>query len=160
MVAKDAHHLAERLRQGGRRHLTIETAGTIPPDGIECDLASISAPSWPPPRPRRAAIAESWRERHEATRLQPEVLRAWLDAGYPYQLKFVLSGKEDLAEVEDLLGRLDRPIPPHKVLLMPEGIDAAVLRERSLALVEVCRTRGYRLCPRLHVDLFGNRRGT
>lgn len=157
MVAKDVHGLAERLRAGGR-HLTIETAGTIPPGGIACDLASIS-PKLSSSTPAPGTIAEGWRERHEATRLQPDVLRAWLDA-YPYQLKFVLSGKEDLAEIEDLLGRIGRPIPPHKVLLMPEGINADVLRERSLALVEVCRQRGYRLCPRLHVELFGNRRGT
>ena len=158
MVARDVHQLAGRLRQGGR-HLTIETAGTVPPAGIVCDLASIS-PKLSSSTPAPGTIAETWRERHEATRLQPDVLRAWLDAGYPYQLKFVLGGKEDLAEVEDLLGRINRPVPPHKVLLMPEGIDADVLRERSLALVEVCRSRGYRLCPRLHVELFGNRLGT
>ena len=130
----------------------------MPPGGIACDLASIS-PKLASSTPAPGTIAEGWRERHEATRLQPEVLRAWLDA-YPYQLKFVLSGKEDLSEIEDLLGRINRPIPAHKVLLMPEGIHADILRERSLALVEVCRQRGYRLCPRLHVDLFGNRRGT
>lgn len=161
MVAKDVHRLAEALRaDGSRRHLTIETAATVAPEGIACDLASLS-PKLSSSTPAPGTIAEGWRERHEATRLQPDVLRAWLDAGYPsYQLKFVLRGKEDLAEVEDLLGRLDRDIPPHRILLMPEGTDATTLRQRSLALVEVCRQRGYRLCPRLHVDLFGNRRGT
>ena len=158
MVARDVHRLAEALRAGGQRHLTIETAGTVPPGGIQCDLASLS-PKLRSSVPEPGRIAEGWRERHEATRLQPDVLRAWVEA-YPYQLKFVLRGKEDLAEVEDVVTRIGVPIPPHRVLLMPEGVQADVLRERSLALVEVCRQRGYRLCPRLHVDLFGNRRGT
>src|SRR5688500_17359007 len=35
MLAKEIAELASRLRAGGF-HLTIETAGTIPPDGIAC----------------------------------------------------------------------------------------------------------------------------
>jgi 7-carboxy-7-deazaguanine synthase len=41
MVARGIHSLAEQLRALGK-HITIETAGTIPPAGIACDLASIS----------------------------------------------------------------------------------------------------------------------
>jgi 7-carboxy-7-deazaguanine synthase len=42
---------------------------------------------------------------------------------------------------------------------MPEGTDAATLSERGLWLVEICKERGYRFSPRLHVMLWGNRRG-
>jgi 7-carboxy-7-deazaguanine synthase len=42
---------------------------------------------------------------------------------------------------------------------MPEGTDAALLRERALWLVEICKTEGFRFSPRLHVDIWGQRRG-
>lgn len=41
MVAKGIHDLASRLRELDK-HITIETAGTIAPNGIACDLASLS----------------------------------------------------------------------------------------------------------------------
>ena len=47
-----------------------------------------------------------------------------------------------------------------RVLLMPEGIDASTLTDRSRWLAEICKREGYRLSPRLHIDLWGNRRGT
>ncbi len=46
-----------------------------------------------------------------------------------------------------------------KVILMPEGIDPDTLHERSLWLVEQAKQTGFRFSPRLHVDLWGNRRG-
>ena len=51
-------------------------------------------------------------------------------------------------------------IPSDKILLMPEGRDSESLNRRSQSLVEVCKAYGYRLFQRLHVDLFGNERGT
>ena len=46
------------------------------------------------------------------------------------------------------------------VLLMPEGIDAATLQARAGWIADVCKRTGYRYCPRLHVELYGNTRGT
>ena len=40
MIARDIHALAAGLREAGY-HITIETAGTVAPAGIACDLASI-----------------------------------------------------------------------------------------------------------------------
>ncbi|MDP6731104.1 MAG: radical SAM protein, partial [SAR324 cluster bacterium] len=79
---------------------------------------------------------------------------------YPFQLKFVVQAEEDLTEIHQLLDDLDMEIPPGKVLLMPEGQDSESLNRRSQSLVELCKENGYRLCQRLHVDLFGNKRGT
>ena len=47
-----------------------------------------------------------------------------------------------------------------RVILMPEGTDRERLRERAIWLVEVCKNEGFRFSPRLHVDLYGNLRGT
>src|SRR4051794_31997058 len=112
MIAPELPELATRLRTAGK-HITIETAGTIPPDGIACDLASLS-PKLAHSTPEPGEIAEPWRERHEKLRLQPEVIAAWM-AAYDYQLKFVASEERDLAEIDALLARLPQRPAPHKV---------------------------------------------
>ena len=72
--------------------------------------------------------------------------------------KFVVQTKDDLEEVESLVRRYS--IRPSKVILMPEGTEAAILRERTIWLSEICENRGYRLTPRLHILLWGNKRGS
>ena len=66
----------------------------------------------------------------------------------------------DIAEIEVMLAELGRVIPHAKVLLMPEGTTMEVLRARAGWLSELCKARGYRYAPRLHVELYGNKRGT
>jgi 7-carboxy-7-deazaguanine synthase len=89
------------------------------------------------------------------------VIRQWLESG-PSQLKFVVSTVEDLPEIEELLNEVG-VIPGFtrdRVLLMPEGTDAEALRERGPVLAEICLEHGFRYAPRLHIELFGNTRGT
>jgi 7-carboxy-7-deazaguanine synthase len=45
------------------------------------------------------------------------------------------------------------------VILMPEGVDRDILRERGMWLAEICKKEGFRFSPRLHVELYGPRRG-
>lgn len=156
MIAKEIGELAHAIRAAGR-HITIETAATVAPAGIACDLASLSPKllnSAPDP-----LTDATWRKKHEATRWQPEVVRAWIDA-YPYQFKFVVARPEDIEELEHMLAALHREIPRHKVLLMPEATTLETMRSRSGWLSEVCKERGYRYAHRLHIELYGNRRGT
>jgi len=155
MIAPDLPELATVLRKQ-KKHITIETAGTIFPNGIPCDLASISpklSNSTPPPE-----LDPAWAKKHEAARLQPEVITEWIRK-YPFQLKFVVSSELDLAEIKDLLSRLP-PVPLHQILLMSEGIDVKTLATRSPWLVEICKREGFRFCPRLQIELFGHTRGT
>ncbi len=156
MIAKDIHALAAALKDLAY-HITIETAATIAPAGIACDLASLSPKlknSTPDER-----LDDTWRIKHENLRWQPAVVQAWLDCG-GYQLKFVVAHETDLTEIETQLVSLEREIPRAKVLLMPEGTTVEVLRTRAVWLGELCKTRGYRYAPRLHVELYGNKRGT
>jgi 7-carboxy-7-deazaguanine synthase len=156
MVAKEIHKLASELKQRGK-HITIETAGTVLPEKIPCDLASLSPKlSNSTPSEERAG---PWAARHEKTRLQHAVIREWVNQ-YSYQLKFVVTGETDLGEIKELLGAIESPIPPDKVLLMPEGTDAHTIRGRDDTLMEICKQEGYRYCNRLHIELFGNTRGT
>ena len=79
-------------------------------------------------------------------------------ARYPYQLKFVIEKPDDLDEVRVLIGALKADCG--RVILMPEGITAEVLNARGAGIAELCKRHGYRFSPRLHVHLYGNRRGT
>lgn len=156
MIAKDIRLLASEIRATDR-HITIETAATIAPDGIACDLASLSPKllnSAPDP-----LTQATWRKKHEATRWQPEVVRAWIDH-YPFQFKFVVARPEDIDELEHMLAALRREIPRHKILLMPEATTLEKMRSRSAWLGDLCKARGYRYAHRLHIELYGNKRGT
>ena len=157
LAARDIHALAARLRAHGK-HITIETAGTLPPAGIACDLASIS-PKLRNSTPAPGTISDVWIERHERTRFQPEVICQWI-AEYDFQLKFVVENTTDLEEIRVLLGALGKDVPPWKVLLMPQGTDMDVLNGREDFLLEACKAHGYRFCHRLHIQLFGNTKGT
>jgi len=156
MIAPGIRDLAAELKKLGY-HITIETAATIAPAGIACDLASMS------PKLENSApderLDEVWRRKHEALRWQPDVVRAWLDH-YGFQLKFVVAQEADIDEIESMLAALGREVPKAKVLLMPEGTTVEVLRLRAGWLGELCKARGYRYAPRLHVELYGNKRGT
>jgi len=152
MIAPEMVPLTQALARAGR-HITIETAGTVYAP-VVCHLMSISpklANSTPGERE-----AGAWAAQHERLRIQPEILKRLMRA-FHYQLKFVVTTPEDLPEIKALLERI--AADPADVILMPEGTEAAVLRERSLWLVETCKQEGFRYSPRLHIDLYGNRRG-
>ena len=113
MIAKGMRGLLARLREAGK-HITIETAGTVAPEGAAVDL----------------------------------------------ELKFVIATREDLLEAQRLLATIGAPIPPEKILLMPEGTSVEAMRARYDLLIQASKDHGYRLSPRLHIEWFGNKRGT
>jgi 7-carboxy-7-deazaguanine synthase len=71
--------------------------------------------------------------------------------------KFVVDGPEDLPEVEELRERFE--IPASRVVLMPQGTTAPELNARSPWLAEACTERGYRFSSRLHILIWGDKRG-
>ena len=152
MLFPESAVLTRALRERGL-HITVETAGTVWQD-VACDLMSISpklANSTPATRD-----GGRWAAAHDTLRYNPAVLRA-LTSSYAYQLKFVVSEAPDLAEVRAIRSLV--AVPPDRVLLMPEGVTIEALAKKGAWLVEICKTEGYRFCPRIHVMLYGNRRG-
>ena len=152
MILPSLLELSHKIKEHDH-HLTIETAGTVY-QNILCDLMSISpklSNSTPYEREGGRFAAQ-----HERIRYQPEVLKQ-LIAEYDYQLKFVISSSEDVREAAAIVHEIgaDR----ERVLLMPEGTTQQVLADRAKWLVEVCKDFGYRYCPRLHIDIWGDRRG-
>jgi 7-carboxy-7-deazaguanine synthase len=149
MIAPGIEELTHRLPQ----HVTIETAGTVDTP-VRCDLMSISpklANSTPLDRD-----SGRWAQQHERLRYQPEILKRLIQL-YSYQLKFVIVDPADLAEVRAIVE--DIGAARSRVVLMAEGIEASALAERGRWLAEIAKREGYRFTPRLHVDLWGNRRG-
>ena len=136
-------------------HLTVETAGTVYAPSPHVDLWSVS-PKLSNSTPDGPLAV---RQAHEDRRWRPDVVQRYLDDGPDCQLKFVVTSPADLREIDTLLSRLTG-YAPSDVQLMPEGTDAATLAARAPDLVALCLERGFRYCPRLHVALFGNKRGT
>jgi 7-carboxy-7-deazaguanine synthase len=154
LIAPGMEELCRRLRERGY-HLTLETAGVVFKP-VACDLVSLSPKlSNSIPHLREGG---RWARRHDRLRLRLDVLQAFIKHS-DYQLKFVIDHARDVEEVRAIVARLE-DVEPAKVLLMPQGTDREELRQRATWLVEVCKEYGYRFCPRLHIDLYGNRRGT
>ncbi len=154
MIFEELGELCQELRRQ-KRHITIETAGTIHRD-LECDLWSIS-PKLSNSTPV-GYTTEEWVKQHDQRRNRPEVVRSLMALG-DYQLKFVVGSILDAAEVLEYLQELgdwDRD----RVMLMPRGTTAEDLRLQSTWLTSWCRDHDLKLCDRAHIYWFGNRRGT
>jgi 7-carboxy-7-deazaguanine synthase len=154
LAARDIEELSRELKKAGA-HITIETAGTIFKP-VVCDLLSMSP---------KLANSTPWKKAggrfasmHERRRLDFAVMRKFL-AGYDCQLKFVVDRPQDFDELRDLLARLDE-VEAGRVLVMAQGKTARQIRSKAKWIVEACKQYGYRYAPRLHIDLYGNRRGT
>ena len=159
MVAPGIHDLASKLRDA-RYHITIESAGTVAPKGIACDLASLS-PKLNNSTPEEGSIDAAWIKRHEETRNQSDdILREWIEQAGDYQFKFVISTHDDFIQALAIMRFGFSEVPRWKVQLMPEGIDSATIAKNRAMLIDFCKESGYRLCDRLHIHLFGNTRGT
>ena len=148
MIAPEIIPLTERLRHLGL-HITVETAGTVF-QPVACDLMSIS------PKLSNSTPSGQWAAQHGRLRINLQVLRD-LMSRYEYQLKFVIEKAADLEEVRALVS--DLSADSGRVILMPEGTDRDVLRERGVWLAEIAKAEVFRYTPRLHVELWGNRRG-
>lgn len=150
-------------------HVTFETAATIfrPPSDTGCSLMSMSPKlsnstprgSGGSPDPRDPTGA--WAARHEANRLNIPIIQQLIDAYPDRQLKFVVaqnSERADLAEIDALLAQLTN-FAPSDIMLMPEGVKPPTPEHKAWVL-SACLSRGWRYCNRLHIELFGNVRGT
>ena len=152
MIMPDIVELTEKIKELNQ-HVTVETAGTVFRP-VLCDLMSISpklANSTPYEREEGR-----WADQHERTRYQPGVLKQLIES-YEYQLKFVVEERSDIDEIQQIVEEIQADA--ERVLLMPQGTGWQVLNERAKWLVEICKNYKYRFCPRLHVEIWGDRRG-
>lgn len=163
MIHEKSVQLLNELSDYGY-HTTVETNGTIYRDAA-IDLASISpklASSTPTPD-RDPKGGGEWTEPHEERRIDMDALSSLVD-DYESQLKFVVTGPEDMMEIEKLVERLriatNAKISDEDILLMPEGMTRGELDAKRNDVAELAMEFGYRYTPRLHVDLWNDAPGT
>jgi 7-carboxy-7-deazaguanine synthase len=155
LIMPEIEALCAALNACGR-HITVETAATVFKP-LKLDLASMSPKlSNSTPHDRESG---RFARVHEQHRLNVPVIQRFINTSPAFQLKFVVAAEADVDEIDNLLARLTG-WQPADVLLMPEGTDAATLDARSAWLTQVCLSRGFRYCPRLHIYLYGNTRNT
>ena len=68
------------------------------------------------------------------------------------------TAERTLREIEATLAQLTR-LDREKVMLMPQARTKEQYRRRAPAVAQLAVDHGYRFCPRLHMQLWGNRRG-
>ena len=137
--------LTHRLRASGK-HITIETAGILFVPDLACDLMSIS-PKLPNATTQQFGPVES----------DIEAVRQLIQA-YPYQIKFVVESPQDMDGIQVMLRELG-PVEAERVMLMPQAATAEELQGRSAMVAELCKQTGLRFGQRLHIQLWGARRG-
>ncbi|RLS57515.1 MAG: 7-carboxy-7-deazaguanine synthase QueE [Planctomycetota bacterium] len=150
MLVPDLVPLTHALRSRGHR-ITIETAGTIDLP-VVADLMSIS-----PKLGNSTPVGDEWAPRHDARRHAPAVIHR-LTQDYDCQFKFVIDQPIDLEEVSLWLTEFP-VVAPHQVYLMPQAITPEALREKSTWIRQAAAQRGWLFSPRLHIEMFGARRG-
>lgn len=127
-------------------HFEVETNGTRVPTAefaAAVDQFNIS------PKLENAGMPEALRLNPAALAFFAKQRNAWF--------KFVVAERGDLDEIRRLI--LAHGIPRKRVLLMPEGRTPAELDRSAEWLAEVCRDGGFRFCDRLHVRIWGDKRG-
>ena len=92
----------------------------------------------------------------QSSRLIPETMTAFV-RNPKAVFKFVCSETGDAEEIAAF--ERDYHVSRRRILVMPEAIDQRSLEERRPAVFELCKARGWRYTDRLHIALFGDRRG-
>ena len=159
LLQPDVVPLTCALHQRGHV-VTIETAGTVfrPVQAALVSLSPKLANSTPWTLPAAYPRSERWAARHERDRDDPAVIERFVES-YEYQLKFVVDRREDIDEVDEYLSRFPG-VPSERVWLMPQAVTAAEIAEKNAWITPAAEHRGFRVSPRLHIDLYGNAPGT
>ena len=127
--------------------IEIETNGTVaPPPALDALVAQYNV---------SPKLAHSGNPADLA--LIPERLAHWAAEPRAF-LKFVIAEPSDVDEVLGLASQF--AIPRERIYLMAEGTDPATLAAREHWLAQLCLDRNLTLSKRLHIELYGDERGT
>lgn len=131
---------------GERAWFEVETNGTLLPGPAfleRIDQVNVS------PKLANSGVPEP-------ARRKPEVLSG-LAASGKADFKFVIGDENDLAEVLELVS--NSGIAADRVFLMPKALTAAELEAAQAAVAATALARGFRYSDRLHLRLYGAKRG-
>ncbi|MBI1187393.1 MAG: radical SAM protein [Alphaproteobacteria bacterium] len=129
----------------GAPHVEIETNGTIAPSPALVARVALFVVSPKLPHAGNGALA-----------IRPEALAAFATLENAV-FKIVVRESSDLQTVAALAQNY--AIAPDRIWIMPEGVDAETLAARGAALIDAVIAAGWNYTGRLHIALFGARRG-
>lgn len=158
LQAKPLTDLCYKLKERGF-HITVETNGTIFDEEFfnQIDLFSIS-----PKLASSAPANEPYRNHHNTLRVNTTALSNLISKAQTdrkdIQLKFVVTGMNDIKEIEKILAQLPQ-IDSNNILLMPAGSDSEKITATTMQVIDTIIEHGWRFCDRLHIRLFGNTPG-
>jgi len=148
-LQRDLREVSSRLLYE-RYHVTVETNATRYVDVLDETFMSLS------PKLRSSYTSSGNELRlHERNNQFIEPLREWI-TNHDYQLKFVVNNGNDIEEILEIVEQVGAS--PDKVYLMPQGITRKQFNDRKDLIADYCRENGFNYSPRLHIDLWGNRR--
>ena len=124
--------------------LEVETSGTLEPPA-----EAPAAIQW------NVSVKLSGSGVAEAVRINPAAIAAF--RAREAWWKFVVGEPAEVGEVLRLAERF--ALPRERVLLQPQGLRAEELAARTPWLVEACKAHGFGFSPRLHILIWGARRG-
>ncbi len=133
--------LVSALHALGRR-IEVETAGVRTPPDVPVDQWNVSV-----------KLAHSGVP--DAVRVNAQAIARFRDAGAWF--KFVVATEEDVADVVRLQRAHD--LPAARILLMPLGMRRAEQEALTPAVIAWCVRHGFRFSPRLHILVWGPKRG-
>ena len=126
--------------------IDIESNGTI----IPCEsLAGMIESFVISPKLSNSGVPKKLRVRGRAL--------SWFSKNERSYFKFVVDSRSDLAEADELID--DFAIRKERVYLMPAADSLEQLRAAQTRVADWCIERGYRFSDRLHIRLFGAKRG-
>ena len=123
-------------------HIEVETAGTLIPPDVPVGQWNVSL------KLAHSGVAADARLRHEAIAAFRE-RDAWF--------KFVVATERDVDEVLEI--KAAHRLASDHILLMPLGMRREEQLARMPAVIEWCRRHGFRFSPRLHILVWGPKRG-
>lgn len=137
--------------------ITLETNGTFIDDYVNnVDLVSIS-----PKLISSIPLGSEFAVSHDKHRLNYKVLKSYhklhTEGKIDIQWKFVVTGADDIQEIKELQEEIG--FNNKDVFLMPEGISPEDLNANRLMVVELCKQHHFNYTDRLHIIIWGSKRG-
>ena len=168
--SKSLEEIASCFDECGRARLLVLTGGEPLENPGFASVIQWASQSWrqievetsgvrrPPPVPANV----SWNWSPKLSSVTPRADLTWshadnFKASPSWVCKVVVDGPQDWDEAVERISACQ--IPSEHVLIMPQGIHSADLAERGRWLVPLCIERGFRLSSRLHIHLWGPKRG-
>ncbi len=145
--AQALSHFCKLLRHTGDFVIDLETNGTILPEKNIDQYVNTYVCS---PKLSNSEIPQNLRLKNDTL--------AWFAQSDKSYFKFVINKESDFSEIESIVSELD--INKDRVYIMCKALDLSTLASKQNYAAAKALEYGYRYSDRLHLRLYGNKRGT